>query len=506
MERDIIINFSPFETRLAILEDDKLVELWVERPEKERMVGDIYKGVVKAVFPGMQAAFIDIGTEKNAFLHLSDITHPSKLDILEEYPKRKRKNKVELKIEKLLKKDEEILVQVIKEPMGTKGARVTTSLSLAGRYVVLAPRENHIAVSRKITEVEQKKRLKRIVSELKPEGSGLIVRTVASGKDKRDFRSDIKALTKLWKRIEKKAEKKKAPQLLHQDIGMVFSVMRDLLSPQVREVMMDSKKEFKRIRSYLRTIAPAMRSKIKLYSKEIPLFDFYNIESQIDKMLERKVWIRKGAYIIIDQTEAMVTVDVNTGRYVGKSDQSSTILQANLEAAKEIARQIRLRDIGGLIVIDFIDMESKEDRRKIYDEFRNALKADRSKFSLLPISDFGLVEMTRERVRPSLIYTFSNHCPTCGGSGRILSLETMAVKIERWFKRAKALSAQEKYRLVAAPELTKVLTEGRKSRIKNLERDLRFRIEVEGKDQIPLDSFKVFTDEDLEVTDKFKSK
>jgi ribonuclease G len=505
MERNIIINFSPFETRLAILEEDKLVELWVERPENERMVGDIYKGEVKAIFPGMQAAFIDIGTEKNAFLHLSDITQPKKHDILEEFPKRKRK-KIHPKIEDLLKKDQKILVQVIKEPMGTKGARVTTSLSLAGRYVVLTPGENHIAVSRRINEYEEKKRLRKIVSELKPNGFGLIVRTVARGKEKKDFRSDIKALTKLWGRIKKKADKKEAPELLHQDIGMVFSVMRDLLSPQVRDVVIDSKKGFKRIRSYLRAIAPAMRSKIKLYSKDIPIFDFYNIESQIDRMLERKVWIKKGAYIVIDQTEAMVTIDVNTGRYVGKSDQPSTILQANLEAAKEIARQIRLRDIGGLIIIDFIDMDSKDDRKKVYDEFRTALKADRSKFSLLPISDFGLVEMTRERVRPSLIYTLSDPCPVCGGSGRILSLHTMAQKIERWFKRAKALSAQKDYRLVASPELTRILTSGRKSRIRNLERELRLKIEVKENDEISLDSFKIFTDGDLEVTDKFKSK
>ncbi len=506
MKRDIIINFSPFETRLAILEDDKLVELWVERPEKERMVGDIYKGVVKAVFPGMQAAFIHIGTEKNAFLHLSDINQPSKPDILEEYPQGKRKNKTFLKIEEVLKKDQEIIVQVIKEPMGSKGARVTTSLSLAGRYVVLTPGENHIAVSRRITELEEKKRLKRIVSELKREGFGLIVRTVASGKDKKDFKSDIRALAKLWNRIKKKAEKKKAPELLHQDIGMVFSVMRDLLSPQVKEVVIDSKKECKRILSYLRAIAPHLRSKVRFYDKDIPIFDFYNIESQIDKMLDRKVWIRKGAYIVIDQTEAMVTIDVNTGRYVGKSDQSSTVLQANLEASKEIARQIRLRDIGGLIVIDFIDMDSKENRKKVYDEFRAALKADRSKSSILPISDFGLIEMTRERVRPSLIYTFSDPCSTCGGSGRVLSLETLAVKIERWFKRAKALSAQKEYRLVASPELTKILTQGRKSRIKNLEKELRLKIRLEKNEEIPVDSFKVFTDEDLEVTDKFKSK
>lgn len=504
MKRDIIINVSPFETRLAILEDDKLVELWVERPEKERMIGDIHKGVVKAVFPGMQAAFIDIETEKNAFLHLSDITQPPKLEGLEGYPQRKRRNKLHFKIEDVLKKGQEIIVQVIKEPMGSKGARATTSLSLAGRYVVLTPGENHIAVSRKITELEEKKRLKRIVSEMKPEGFGLIVRTVASGKDKRDFKSDIRALTKLWQRIKKKAEKKKAPALLHQDIGMVFSVMRDLLSPQVREVVIDSKKEYKRILSYLRAIAPAMRSKVRFYDKEIPIFDFYNIETQIGKMLDRKVWVKKGAYIVIDQTEAMVTIDVNTGRYVGKSDQSSTILKANLDAAREIARQIRLRDIGGLIVVDFIDMDSKEDRKKVYDEFRAVLKADRSKSSILPISDFGLIEMTRERVRPSLIYTFSDLCPTCGGSGRVLSLKTLAVKIERWFKRVKVLSVQKEYKLFVSPDLAKILTEGRKSRIKNLEKELKLKIGVEENDEIPPDSFKVFTDDDLEVTDKFK--
>lgn len=500
-KRDIIINISEFETRLAILEDSKLVELWVERPEAERRIGDIYKGMIKSVFPGMQAAFIDIGLEKNAFLHVSDLGIPPDLWDEKAYHKKRKPRR---KIEEVLKKDQEILIQITKEPLGTKGPRVSSQISLAGRYLVLVPGEDHLALSRKIKDLNERKRLKRLVSETKPQGFGLIIRTVAEGKDKKEFKSDIKMLTKLWQRIKKKAEKKKAPALIHEDIGMISGVMRDTLSPQVNEVVVDSKSEYKKILSYIKSIAPSFRSRVKRYDKDIPIFDFYDIEPEMEKMLEPKVWLKKGAYIVIDQTEAMVTIDVNTGRFVGKSNQPQTILKANLGAAKEIARQIRLRDVGGLIIIDFIDMESKEDRRKVYDEFKAALRSDRSKSSILPISDFGLIEMTRERTKPSFIFTYSDRCPCCGGTGRVISKETQATKIERWFKRAKVLLVDKKYKLILSKELYKMLVEGRKSRIRKLQKELRLDIETTKDPSFPPEGYRILTKEDLDVTDKFK--
>ena len=507
VQKDIIINLSEYETRIAILEDSKLMELWVERPERERMVGDIYKGIVKAVLPGMQAAFLDLGLEKSAFLHVSDITDLYEADFLEEEELAQRKKKKHYhKIEELLKKDQEILVQIMKEPMGTKGTKVTSQLSLAGRYLVLVPGEENIAVSKKIAEREERKRLKRIVSGLKPEGFGAIIRTVAEGKEQKDFKNDIRLLLRLWKKIRKEAEKRKAPSLVHKDMGMVASVIRDQLTPEVNQVVIDSKREFKKIRSYLRVIAPSLRNKVMLYNKDIPIIDFYNVENQIEKMLDRKVWIKKGAYIVIDQTEAMVTIDVNTGRFVGRSDQQSTILRTNMEAARETARQIRLRDIGGLIIVDFIDMYSAEDRRKVFEEFKNSFKNDRSKHSILPISDFGLIEMTRERIRPSLLYTFSQPCPTCDGIGRVLSKETLAAKIERWFRRAKVRSVEKSYKLLVSSEVYRILTEGKESRIKKLNKMLRLEITAEKDESLPIDEFKVFSiDEEAEVTERYKA-
>ena len=507
MQKDIIINSSEYETRIAVLENSKLMELWVERPESERIVGDIYKGIVKAVLPGMQAAFLDLGLERSAFLHISDITELYEADFLEEEElAQRKKKKAPQKIEELLKKGQEILVQIMKEQMGTKGSKVTSQLSLAGRYLVLVPGEEHIGVSRKIIEREEKKRLKRVVSELKPEGFGAIIRTVAEGKNQKEFKNDIRLLLNLWKKIRREAEKKKAPALVHKDMGLVASVIRDQLSSEVNQVMIDSKWEYKKIRSYLQVIAPGLRQKVILYDKDIPIFDFYNIESQIEKMLDRRVWLRKGAYIVIDQTEAMVTIDVNTGRFVGKSDQQTTILKANLEASREIARQIRLRDIGGLIIVDFIDMESFENRKKVFEEFKASFKNDRSKHSILPISDFGLIEMTRERIRPSLLYTFSQPCPTCNGIGRVLSKETLAAKIERWFKRAKVRSVDKKFKLCIHPEVYRILSEGKESRIKKLCRMLRIEILPEKDENLSADEFKVFSlDEEEEITDRFKA-
>jgi ribonuclease G len=515
MQKDIIINVSEHETRLAVLEDLKLVELLVERPQAERMVGDIYKGVVKSVLPGMQAAFIDMGLDKTAFLHFSDIgDRKSHLGLLyeaefleeEEEAKKEKKKKPE-RIQDILKEGQEILVEVTKEPIGTKGARVTTQLSLPGRYVVLVPGEERVGVSRKISNWTEKKRLKRLTYETKPEGFGCIVRTVAEGKHKKEIKSDIRNLAKHWKRILRQAEKKEAPALLHKDIGLIYSVMRDVLSPEVEKVVVDSKREYKRILSYLKSVASTLRSKVEHYDGKVPIFDAYNIETEIEKMLDRKVWVKKGAYFVIDQTEAMVTIDVNTGRFVGKTTQESTVLKTNLEAAREIARQIRLRDIGGLIIVDFIDMELAENRKKVFEEFKTAFKHDRSKNSILPISDFGLIEMTRERIRPSILHTLSQICPCCGGIGRVISKESVAMKIERWFRRAKVGVGCKNYRLVVHPEVAQILGDGKASRLNKLSKELKLDIRLLQDQELPSDQFKVFdSDQNMDVTDMFGSR
>jgi len=514
MQKDIIINVSEYETRLAILEDSKLVELQVERPEAERMVGDIYKAVVKTVLPGMQAAFLDIGLEKSAFLHFSDIGDSKAQlnllyedDFLEE-EEIKKISKQPQSIQEVLKEGQEILVQVTKEPMGNKGSRVTTDLSLPGRYVVLVPGEDHVGVSRKISDWSEKRRLKKLTYEIKPDGFGGIVRTVAAGKQKSELKSDIKSLYKLWKGIRKLADKKSAPILLHKNIGLISSIMRDILTPEVNNVVFDSKGDYKQILSYLKSIgAKGLRSKVKLYEGKVPIFDAYNIEPEIEKMLDRKVWVKKGAYFVVDQTEAMVTIDVNTGRFVGKTTQESTVLKTNMESAREIARQIRLRDIGGLIIVDFIDMELEENRKKVFEEFKSAFKNDRSKNSILPISDFGLIEMTRERIRPSILHTLSEICPRCGGIGRVVSRETVAMKIERWFIRAKVGAKCRNYKLLVNPGVALIFEHGKPNRIRKLSKELGLNIELLKDEDLSLDQFKVYDlDQKIEVTDIFKSK
>lgn len=508
MEKEIAINVSQYETRIALLEDKRLVELWVERPEQEKMAGDIYKGVVKSIFPGMQAAFVDIGIGKNAFLHASDIAPQEsdfiEIEIMEDEMVEFVKRRPHLRIQDVLKKEQEILVQVVREPIDTKGARVTTQVSLPGRYVVLTPGEDYIAISRKISDWSEKKRLKKIISELKPPNVAVIVRTVGMGKDKRDFKGDLKNLLHRWYKIKKQADKKPGPILLHKEMSATYGVIRDFFTPDVDRVWVDNKDEYKRILKYVKSFARPLTSKIMFYQAEIPLFDALNIETEIDKMLERKVWIKKGAYIVVDHTEAMVTIDVNTGRFVGRSSQEDTVLKTNMEAAKEIARQIRLRDIGGLIVVDFIDMEYRDNRRRLFEEFKNAFRNDRAKNSILPISDFGLIQMTREKIRASLVQTLSDLCPVCEGSGRILSKETVAVKIERWFRRAKVGSEERRYKLILNPELYEIFTHNDYERLRRLNKELRMEIAVEKDESLDPDVFKVYSPaEEAEVTQRF---
>ncbi len=497
MKKEIVINSTEHETRVALLEDGRLVEILVKSADEHRIVGNIYKGKIKTVLPGMQAAFIDIGMEKAAFLHSSDIGRSGgsgghyDVDDDEEAPAEIVRKAPRAGIETVLKEGQDILVQVIKEPISTKGPRVTSEISIAGRYLVLVPDDYHVRISKRITDWSEKKRLRSIVRQLRPEGFGLIIRTEAVGRNENDFKTDIKRLIKYWKPLKKRSDRMKAPALLHQEMGMVSGLIRDVYSDDVELLVVDNRAVYREIISFVREIAPALKGRVKLYHDNTPILDKYGIESEIEKMMDRRVWIKKGSYLIIDQTEAMVTIDVNTGRFVGRKDQESTILRTNLEAAREVARQIRLRDIGGLIIVDFIDMYSRENRRKLYDEFCHWFRNDRAKRAISPVSDFGLIEMTRERVRPSLMTALSEVCPHCDGLGRVLSKYTMATKIERWFQRAKANGKRARFNLIVNPGLADFLTNGNGNRVARMANHYRFHINLVRDTTISLQKFLV---------------
>lgn len=513
MRSEIIINVGSHETRIAILEDGRLVELLVERPENERMVGNIYKGIVSSVLPGMQAAFVDIGMEKSAFLHVSDVADTvaefgELFDVeLEEEPSKPSREGAFVPIQDLLQKGQEILIQITKDPIGTKGPRATSEISLPGRFVVLIPKTDHIAVSRKITSWAEKRRLRDLVREFKPDNYGVIIRTVAQSKGEEELKNEIKSLVKQWEKLQKRAQRTGAPTLIHREMGMTSSLIRDLFNDEVDKVLVDSKREFKEIISYLRSVSPNLRSKVDLYREKAPIFDAFEIEKEIEKALDRKIWLKAGGYIVIDHTEALVAIDVNSGKYVGySSDQEDTILKINIEAAREIARQLRLRDIGGIIVVDFIDMESSKNRKKVYDEFQGALKRDRSKTNVSQISEFGLVEMTRQRVRQGLLYTFSEPCPSCDGIGRVQSRETTLTKIERWMERCQAVSNERGLTLHVHPSILEYLKQNGGERLRILRRATKIRPEIQVDPNLTVDDFRFFSSKlNKDITNEFKA-
>lgn len=512
MKKEIVVNVGEHETRIALVENDKLVELHIERSEDERMVGDIYKGKITTVLPGMQAAFVDIGMKKAAFLHASDIstatdsTRRYELDDEDDNGMEVvRKRKFE-SIEQILSKGQEILVQVIKEPIMSKGSRVTSDISLPGRFSVLSPQANYIRVSKRIIDPAERKRLRKLVYDVKPEGVGIIVRTEGVGRTEKEFKSDIKRLLKIWGEMKRTIEKRSAPVLLRKEEPMTSSVIRDVFTTDVNRLVVDDKYAYRKINKYVKSIDPGLRDRVELYSSEVPIFDTFAIEKEIDKMLDRKIWMKRGAHIVIDQTEALVTIDVNTGRSVGRSDPENLILQTNLEAAREAARQIRLRDIGGLLIIDFIDMYSRENRRILFEEFKKCFAHDRAKNSINPVSDFGLVEMTRERTKPSILYTFSEPCPTCKGFGRILSKETLSEKIDRWFMRAKAAKAGRRFQLCLNKELAEFMRMDDGDRIREMSKAHKCRIELVIDDSLPLDEYKVINlEENVDVTTLYQT-
>jgi ribonuclease G len=440
--KKILFNATATEKRAALLENGKVVELVVERPDSHRMAGNIYRGKVTSILPGLQAAFVEIGLERSAFLHASDI-EPSVLlneddALMERYnwnDASRRRKVVRIPIEKMLQKGQEILVQVIKEPIGTKGAKLTTQISIAGRFLVLVPDADFIGVSKRASDHKKRQRLKRLIAQLKPPGIGFIVRTIGLKVSEQEFVREIHLLLDAWRKASDEALKGTGPKLIHREMGITTRVIRDLFSKDVSEVYVDDEEDFREIVSYLTALSPDVCRRVVHYREKTPLFDKFDIETDLEKLLKRKVWLRNGGYILIDRTEALVAIDVNTGRNVGKHNLEETIFQTNMEAAGEICRQLRLRDIGGLIVIDFIDMRNPQHRRQVENVMLKGLDADPSASSCTGLSKFCLLEITRKRVRPELQEFYTDECHACNGLGWVFSPETVTSRIDRDLRR-----------------------------------------------------------------------
>jgi ribonuclease G len=515
MKREILINANPRETRVAIIEDDQLVELLVDRPEARRMVGDIYLGRVEAVLPGIQAAFVDIGTEKSAFLHASDLVFPEdetdddhdddEDDDAENDEGESngggngggsggghRRRAKAPPIQDILKRGQDLIVQVSKEPISTKGPRVTAQVSLAGRFLVFMPFAERVGVSRKIGDREERKRLRAQVEEILPKDSGgVIVRTVGEDVTQETLERELSSLIGQWKRIKRKTHFVRAPNLVHRETSLTRGLMRDVFSTKVEQVTVDSKQVYNEITEYLKGIAPELIDRIKLYEDEVPLFDKANIEQELRDLFKRRCDLPSGGYLIIEQTEALVSIDVNSGRYTGKKDPEKTILKTNIEAAREVARQARLRDLGGIIVCDFIDMETKASREKVTQELRTHLGRDRARTKAFAVSELGLIEMTRQRVRQSHLQNMTEACPTCHGTGRVFTAETIARRIERSVRKAGLEGKKDPLMIRIHPDVAMYVLENEKDLLKKLEKSVGFNLELRDDPLLRPDEFKL---------------
>jgi ribonuclease G len=452
VSKRIVVNVGLLETRVAVQEGNLLTELYLERHRHRSIVGSVYKGTVTNVLPGMQAAFVDIGLSKDAFLYAGDYTanltdagrevlaeaageEDADLEVDEE-PRREAVGP----IEQMLSRNQQVLVQVSKESLGTKGARITSFISLPGRYVVYMPQARHVGVSRRIRDDRERERLRAALRGLDLPPGGFILRTNAEGKGEEEFRHDVEFLSRLWAQIQARFEQAAPPAVLHEEMDLTFRVVRDLFSPEVDEFVVDDRAAHDKVLGYVRALVPSLEDRVRLYTERQPLFDGFGIEKDIEKALRRRVWLKSGGYIVIDHTEALVSIDVNTGKYVGKRDFEQTVLKINLEAVTEVVRQIRLRDLGGIIIIDFIDMEVLEHREQVEKALKRALAEDKARNNVMPISELGLVEMTRKRVRQDLRALLTQHCAVCRGTGVVKSDETLATEI---FRAVQAKAAAE---------------------------------------------------------------
>ncbi|RPI77245.1 MAG: Rne/Rng family ribonuclease [Desulfobacteraceae bacterium] len=510
MSTELIINSRSQETRVALIENGVVVELHIERKTGQELIGNIYKGKVVRVLPGMQAAFVDIGLERSGFLYVSDV-HKDLLKVektlisnnLEsengdepvqgfEQSENVAYEEVTFHIEDLLREGQDIMVQISKEPLGTKGARLTSHISLPGRHLVLMPTVNHVGISRRIEDAAERERLKILIHDIRPDNAGFIVRTVSEGTDKEKFRSEMDFLLKLWDNIQDRMAKNPSPGLLHKDLNISLRSVRDLFTREVDHLIIDSKEEYDHVMQFIETFTPSLKHSIRLYDGVYPIFDTYGIEMEISRALEKKIWLKSGGYIIIELTEALTAIDVNTGSYVGTRNLEETILKTNLEAVKEIAYQLRLRNIGGLIVIDFIDMEKKANRDRVFTALKEALSKDKAKTHIVRMSELGLIEMTRKRTRENLSRLLCEPCFYCAGRGTLKSKKTICYEIIRDIERelTGSKSADDIY-IHVNPEIENILKEEEQQYIIELEKRAGQRIIILSDRDLHLEQYEI---------------
>jgi len=507
MYKKIIINMAEHETRVALLEDGNIAELFIERGDVSDIAGNIYKGKVQRVLPGMQAAFVDIGLEQAAFIYVSDI-NDGRYSKVENFLIEKKEDEVdslninspglspslinyEYHIEEMITEGQDIMVQAAKAPLGSKGARVTTHISLPGRFLVLVPTSDHIGISRKIEDETERNRLKEIVESLRRDNFGYIVRTAAEDVQKEKIAYEMGFLKNLWENIQKKYQTAPAPSLLHKEVTISLRAVRDLLLHEAEKLIIDSRSGYESILSFLDSFVPSLKDSVEFYEGLEPIFDAYNLEGDISRALTKKVWLKSGGYIVIEHTEALIAIDVNTGRFVGKYNLEETILKTNLEAVKEIAYQIRLRDIGGIIIIDFIDMKKKSNQEKVFNALKQVLLKDKSKTHILPISEMGLIQMTRKRIRKSLTRILCEPCFYCDGEGYLISGQTICYNIYREILRESRDMMGVKVSLRVNPEIAELLHGEENHLIVSLERIIGKQIVIYPNSQLHMEEFDV---------------
>ena len=471
MKKEIIVNRSTEETRVAILEDGKLSDLFIERRESEKIVGNIYKGKVENILPGISSAFVDAGLDKNAYLFVDDVISDTK----------------EKKIEKMISRGMEIMVQVDKEPISTKGARVTMDISLPGRLLVYMPFSDHGGVSKNIESHEERNRLKDIISKIKPERGGIIVRTEAEEATEKELKREMRYLKRLWDSINGRFPQAKTPSLLHRDVGIVFQTVRDYFNEDVDLFMIDSQSEYREVIDFVRIVSPELIDRVKLYPGKTPIFKAFSIEEEIKKLRANRVPLPSGGSIIIQEAESLCAVDVNTGRFTGNKSQEETVTFTNLEAAREIARQLRLRNIGGIIVIDFIDMKKAKNRQRVLDELTHSVKGDKAKIKIWPITRLGLIEMTRERKRESFFSLMGETCPTCGGTGSVFSKESLFIQVSEELHQLKLNRHGGKVRLRLHPTVVNYF----KERISRLMPNANERLEIQSGSDVACEDYQI---------------
>lgn len=506
MSTDLIINVTHYETRVALIESGTVCELYIERSGERSIAGNIYKGRVVRVLPGMQAAFVDIGLDKATFLYVSDV-----YDNLHDIEKMMAENEQveeddelhreqvertwsgEVHIEDRLQEGQEVLVQVAKEPLGSKGARITSYISIPGRHLVLMPTMDHVGISRRIEDETERSRLRELLLQIKRPNFGFIARTAAEGVENDKIKAEMDFMLRLWQNIQKNSEHCHVPSLLYQEPDIILRAVRDLFTQEVDRLIVDSQKEYEKIIEFVETFMPSLKADVKLYEGTEPICDAFGIEMELQRALGKKVWLKSGGYIVIEMSEALTAIDVNTGRYVGKRNLEETILKTNLEAVKEIAYQLRLRNIGGIIIIDFIDMEKEANREKVFNRLKEALKKDKSKTNILKMSELGLIEMTRKRTKESINRVLREPCFYCDGEGYLKSTVSMCYEIFREIERDHETLFGRSVMVTAHPEVAHLLYDEERHQLEELEQNLQARITVKADQSLHLEQYDIYT-------------